>query len=449
MGAAGKYFQNPVYFEGISYGAEMNAVINLSNRWRRNRKKWSFTSYTGFGSQMYTSTLYAVEDDSQIIEYPKATSVFFDLGLGVKRRINSKIDIELRSTIYLNFEDHLDAAITEKQIYESFIQTNIGVVYKLGKNKKHAIWVNERTGSSKGSGSAQMVDPRQVKDSDGDGVVDMYDKEPNTPKKSFVYGNGVSVDSDHDGVPDYRDDCPFAAGPSENKGCPVGGAVESSYRGSGLKDVADSDGDGVADIYDKEPNTPEGVRVYGNGVAFDSDKDGVPDYKDRCPLVVGVVENDGCPVNEDLDGDGVFDNEDLCPDIVGLADNFGCPLETVTTGIEAQLKNLLSQIEFSRSEGHILRGDNLKVLSKVGDVMNHYKATSFTIEVHTTNKPDANYNLNLSKRRAYAINKYLTEKKKVSEDRLEVLGKGGEFPKYDTDDPEVNLKNDRVEIKFH
>ena len=42
----------------------------------------------------------------------------------------------------------------------------------------------------------------------------------------------------------------------------------------------DSDGDGVADLFDADNQTPKGVAVAGNGVALDSDGDGIPNYKD-------------------------------------------------------------------------------------------------------------------------------------------------------------------------
>jgi outer membrane protein OmpA-like peptidoglycan-associated protein len=45
--------------------------------------------------------------------------------------------------------------------------------------------------------------------------------------------------------------------------------------------LADTDGDGVADIFDKEPNTPAGCPVDTHGVTKDTDGDGVPDCKDQ------------------------------------------------------------------------------------------------------------------------------------------------------------------------
>jgi outer membrane protein OmpA-like peptidoglycan-associated protein len=75
----------------------------------------------------------------------------------------------------------------------------------------------------------------------------------------------------------------------------------------------DTDNDGVADIFDKEPNTPAGAIVDGAGRAVDSDGDGVPDYKDVDPFSPkgATVDADGKAV--DTDGDGVPDVLDKEP----------------------------------------------------------------------------------------------------------------------------------------
>lgn len=59
---------------------------------------------------------------------------------------------------------------------------------------------------------------------------------------------------------------------------------------------ADSDRDGVADIFDECPGTPEGVEVDPDGCPIDSDGDGVPDYLDKEP---------NSPPNSIVDEDGV------------------------------------------------------------------------------------------------------------------------------------------------
>jgi outer membrane protein OmpA-like peptidoglycan-associated protein len=68
--------------------------------------------------------------------------------------------------------------------------------------------------------------------------------------------------------------------------------------------MADSDGDGVGDYFDKDNETPDGVKTYGDGTAVDTDGDGVPDSKDKEVFsLVTDVDADG--VAKDDDGDGI------------------------------------------------------------------------------------------------------------------------------------------------
>jgi OOP family OmpA-OmpF porin len=64
----------------------------------------------------------------------------------------------------------------------------------------------------------------------------------------------------------------------------------------------DSDGDGVPDSRDDCPRTPAGVDVNARGCPLDSDRDGVADYLDACagtPAGVTVDER-GCPVKDEV-----------------------------------------------------------------------------------------------------------------------------------------------------
>lgn len=99
-----------------------------------------------------------------------------------------------------------------------------------------------------------------IVDSDDDGVGDLFDECPDTPRGTTVdaYGCPVAgikaaIDSDNDGVEDLRDECPNTpAGTTVNaKGCPVVFAAVQ----------LDSDNDGIADEYDCCPETPAGIIV--------------------------------------------------------------------------------------------------------------------------------------------------------------------------------------------
>ncbi len=53
---------------------------------------------------------------------------------------------------------------------------------------------------------SRMKLPKPVlADADGDGIIDQFDLEPNTPSGAPVDSHGVSRDTDGDGVPDYKD----------------------------------------------------------------------------------------------------------------------------------------------------------------------------------------------------------------------------------------------------
>ncbi|MGM0857287.1 MAG: OmpA family protein [Pseudomonadota bacterium] len=79
--------------------------------------------------------------------------------------------------------------------------------------------------------------------------------------------------------------------PSFGGDIPAGAAVDAE--GCPL----DSDNDGVPDFRDQCPGTPAGVEVDADGCPLDSDNDGVPDYRDQCPdTPAGVEVNSlGCP----------------------------------------------------------------------------------------------------------------------------------------------------------
>lgn len=71
------------------------------------------------------------------------------------------------------------------------------------------------------------------------------------------------IDSDLDGMHDYRDACPDEPGSIFNMGCP-------------------NDEPKLSLAFNKDKST-------------DSDLDGIPDGKDECPFAYGSPFNQGCP----------------------------------------------------------------------------------------------------------------------------------------------------------
>jgi hypothetical protein len=147
-------------------------------------------------------------------------------------------------------------------------------------------------GSSGGGGGSGDVD--------GDGISDADE------------GRADNVDSDHDGIPDYRD--------LDSDGDGIADAIEA-----GDHDLStpprDTDGDGVADFRDTDADGDGILDSDELGPAFeivDTDNDGIPDYLDR--------DSDGDAIDDsdekltDTDGDGIPDFRDLDSDNDGIPD---------------------------------------------------------------------------------------------------------------------------------
>jgi outer membrane protein OmpA-like peptidoglycan-associated protein len=195
-------------------------------------------------------------------------------------------------------------------------------------------------------------------DNDGDGIADAKDKCPDEAETV----NGVddedgcpdtAKDSDKDGVADELDRCPFE--PGSGDGCPraplphaaaLAALLEPRPEPATLPAEAaaapgvaprtelerDSDGDGIPDVADRCPVTPEDKDGFEDDDGCpepDNDGDGIPDAKDKCPNEAetfnGNADGDGCPDEPlDADGDGVDYEHDRCPLEKGDASD-GCP----------------------------------------------------------------------------------------------------------------------------
>ena len=253
------------------------------------------------------------------------------------------------------------------------------------------------------------------------------------------YYFGRARDSDHDGVPNSRDNCPDTPEgvQVDEFGCPL-----------------DSDGDGVPDYLDKCPNTPTGVKVDASGCPLDADGDGVPDYLDKCPNTpTGVaVDANGCPL--DSDGDGVPDYLDKCPNTPKSVqvDAEGCPIKKETVIIklpaEKEIESLIlsgdTNFEFNKSK---LLPNAYPVLDGLVGTMNKHPKYKWEVGGYTDGIGSVNYNKKLSKQRAQSVVDYLVSKG-IDRNHLVIVGYGKDNPIATNETNEGRAMNRRVEIKI-
>ncbi|MBX7100759.1 MAG: OmpA family protein [Myxococcaceae bacterium] len=213
---------------------------------------------------------------------------------------------------------------------------------------------------------------------------------------------------------------------------------------------SDRDGDGIPDSLDKCPDTPEDKDGYQDDDGCpepdpDSDGDGIPDHLDGCKDQPGPSDYDGCP---DRDGDQIPDNVDKCPDEPGPAETEGCPVpEDEQVTLESDRIRIKGNILFETGQAVIQR-QSYKLLDDVVKVLReHPEVGPVMIEGNTDNRGSHDYNLDLSNRRAKAVEDYLV---KGGIDRKRLRSKGFSFdkPVASNDTPVGRAKNRRTEFRL-
>jgi OmpA-OmpF porin, OOP family len=214
----------------------------------------------------------------------------------------------------------------------------------------------------------------------------------------------------------------------------------------------DPDGDGVVGAADKCPDVAEdkdGFEDEDGCPDNDNDKDGIPDAQDKCPLkpetVNGIDDEDGCP-EEDTDGDGILGSRDKCPEQPetknGYKDDDGCPDE-----VPADLKKftgVIQGINFKLNSAQLLKG-SYPLLNRAVKVLKDYPDVRLEIGGHSDNRGKADYNRDLSQKRADAVKDYLI-KQGISADRLEAVGYGMDRPIASNKTQVGRSKNRRTEF---
>jgi OmpA-OmpF porin, OOP family len=281
----------------------------------------------------------------------------FNGGIGTKLRVAPAVALYLEAGYIYGVKGVRSIDNVRTEVHDNFFKLSSIVEFDLTDNDKDNDGVknkNDKCPSNTREEISKGVGPDGCPlDTDYDGVPDYRDDCANTPKDCKVDAKGCPIDSDGDGIIDCMDDCPNAKGPKEFKGCP------------------DTDGDGVIDKNDECPNTPKGCKVDAKGCPLDRDKDGIIDCQDKCPDVPGVKELEGCPI--------------VCNDF--------------------QIDNI--QFDFDKAT---LKPEGMATLDAFVAKLGDCKSFDVLVNGFTCSIGGKNYNLTLSDKRAQTVVKYLIEK---------------------------------------
>ncbi|MDQ3369692.1 MAG: OmpA family protein [Myxococcota bacterium] len=176
----------------------------------------------------------------------------------------------------------------------------------------------------------------------------------------------------------------------------------------------------------------------------DRDGDKVPDDVDQCITQPedfdGFEDADGCP-DLDNDRDGIVDASDRCPLEAearnGWQDEDGCP-----DAVIAELAGIGFEYDSAK-----LDSASADLLERAYQILKDNPAIAIEVSGHTSAEGNADRNLELSLRRAEAVEAYLI-KRGIADARILTVGHGSDVPLADNATADGRRKNRRIEFRI-
>ncbi|GAB4423555.1 MAG: hypothetical protein OHK0039_40200 [Bacteroidia bacterium] len=286
----------------------LQGLVNLNNiNFYKEQTKWNIYAGAGIGGMIYNTSVDALDANDDVYAFfDEVTAIPLNNSAtpgidGRKQRIDL-LKSQLDGVYETPAEGHSDEeGITiggRGYIFNPMVTATVGIRYRLSRRieielEHRLAWSNDdlldgqRWQEAGGGGPDWASDQTALtRDFDsynyttiglhfrlGPGEESLWWSNPLTEvyssaQEARTIAQRLTEDSDQDGVPDLYDKEPDT---------PEGVQVDAWGR------AQDLDGDGVLDNEDEEPFTPKGCDVDQYGRAIDSDKDGVPDCYDKEP----------------------------------------------------------------------------------------------------------------------------------------------------------------------
>ena len=206
----------------IKYAASLNGQFTFGNvNWLR--EKNTIVPYVSaglglVGYEVEISKTSLTDPQTPYDDKPSKKELFVPVGLGFKINVARMVNLDLGYRMQFVDGDNFDgysywtvpAGQSSTVKKDKFSYGFIGLEFALG-NKAKPQLLFDNPASRTNSNLQTQIDTVKTtidalkNDTDGDGVADIFDREPNTPAGSPVDSHGVTKDTDGDGVPDWKD----------------------------------------------------------------------------------------------------------------------------------------------------------------------------------------------------------------------------------------------------
>lgn len=422
------YRDNNYHAAGVSYAfdnyktdimdAHVSLIVNLTNIMLMHRKQHRFNLYAhvGGGVMNYKTWVDALDADGLPYQYEKIASQIPELQHDSKRGVQvapserSKVRKYLYNNVYEGRpikrtyetvgEGHKNSGEFFDRVANFVASAGLGVEVLVGKKKRVSLGIEHRATFT----VDDLLDGVRWSEQ-GDLTRDFDTYHNVTGRLSVFLGN-----KEKRAIPMWWDN-PTAT-------------YLRKYEAPG-DHFRDSDGDGVDDFYDLEPNTKPDCPVDAQGRLLDSDGDGCPDCEDPEPF--------SSPLLPIVDCKNVYD---------GFATKECCDEKMLGAGL---VPSALPIVTFDRDRCAVNKAQYAE-LEQLANTMQANPDLQVVIKGVSKSSKNVKHNEQLAWCRANEVVEYLTEKYGISRDRFiveyegeNIKSEGGEFDKF---------QNNRVEFRF-
>lgn len=262
-----------IYFHASVYDIQGEFMMNLTNIMfpYDYDKRWNMSLFLGAGWMFYNSIARNSADSiytDALVGYDvngnttkRASDRLWSAGFSAGYKIAKHLDLSLEVKFNNTPTDKLDGISHALSEYDNYSSVMLGLTYYFGSKDQEWKWnpidpffeeIMDSIGANDNNivdlgnevsnlkGCCEGINPNATgEDDDGDGVPNVRDLEPKTPKGALVNWQGRTI------LPNDTTNAPSLD----------------------PQDFLDDDGDGVANVRDLEPNTPKGAIVNWQGKA--------------------------------------------------------------------------------------------------------------------------------------------------------------------------------------
>lgn len=224
--------------EFFTYG--INGTLNFGEVIKLTSDRYNLLLNAGFGgistNIAYPFSTVPPSDKKEYLRYKgylngqdySSQDFYTKVGGRVQIKINQSFGVNLGANYYATNSDLIDgrSPVSESnKSRDAYLAATAGISVYLGSGKEHADWAPAQASPEmrkKTDSNQKAIEQlrNKIKDSDEDGVIDAVDEDNSTKEGVRVNAKGKAMDTDYDGIKDFKDDCPVQKGPDSTNGCP-------------------------------------------------------------------------------------------------------------------------------------------------------------------------------------------------------------------------------------